>query len=137
MLEPTVALRKALGDHLAADPAVAALVDPANIRDGEFRPEELPAILFGPGNVEMRGRANGGHFVARVTLDLHIWAIDDGLDTAQAIGAAVAKRLLSWPNSGNFHVWEFKHTRTVWPRDPNPNYGHGVMSVEAVICWKI
>lgn len=136
MLEPTVAFRKALADHLVADPEVTALVDPDNIRAGDFRPEELPAMHFSAGDVEMRGRA-GSHFVARITMDLHIWALEPGLDTAQTIGAAVTKRLMSWPNSPNFQVWDFKHTRTVWPRDPDPTYGHGVLSVEAVICWKI
>jgi hypothetical protein len=137
VIEPSIAFREALGAHLASDPAVIALVDPENIRAGDFSPDELPAVLFGVGNVEMLGRANAGHFVARVFMDLHIWALEDGSDRAQEIGAAVARRLTSWPTSDDFNVWEFKHTRTVWPRDPNPEFGHGVMSVEAVIVWEI
>ena len=139
MIEPSIALRTALGDHLASDAAVTALVDPDNIRAGDFRPDELPAVLFGPGNVVMRGRASGDQFVATVFMDLHIWALapEDGAPVAQEIGAAVARRLMSWPADGDIQFEAFKHTRTVWPRDPNPDFGHGVMSVEAVIRWSI
>lgn len=137
MIEPTIALREAVGDHLASDPAVIALVDPKHIRAGDFSPDELPAILFGAGNVMMHGRASGRQFVATVFMDLHIWALEDGLDRAQTISAAVARRLMDWPAGVGFEIDAFRHTRTVWPRDPNPEFGHGVLSVEAVIRWSI
>lgn len=137
MIEPSIAFRKAIGDHLAADPAIIALVDPENIRAGDFSPDELPAILFGAGNVMMHGRASGEQFVATVFMDLHIWALDPGLDRAQEIGAAVARRLMDWPASVGFAFDEFRHTRTVWPRDPDKQFGHGVLSVEAVIRWSL
>ncbi len=137
VIEPTIAFREALGAHLASDLAVAALVDPENIRAGDFAPDELPAILFGAGNVMMHGRASGAQFVATVFMDLHIWALEPGLDTAQTIGATVARRLMDWPSCDGFSLDQFKHTRTVWPRDPNPDYGHGVLSVEAVVRWSI
>ncbi|MDR6831338.1 hypothetical protein J2W99_005091 [Bosea robiniae] len=137
MIEPTIAFRKAVVDHLASDPAVSALVDPENIRAGDFRPDELPAILLGSGNVVMHGRASGAQFVATVFMDLHIWALEPGLDGAQIVGAAVARRLMDWPADGVIQFDAFRHTRTVWPRDPDPHFGHGVMSVEAVIRWSI
>jgi hypothetical protein len=137
MIEPSVALRMALGDHLARDAAVTALVDPENIRSGEFRPDELPAILFGPGTIVMHGRASRAQYVASVSMDLHVWAIEDGLDRAQTIGAAVARRLMDWPAGVGIAIDEFRHTRTVWPRDPNPQFGHGVLTVETVVRWSI
>lgn len=137
MIEPTIAFREALGAHLASDPAVIALVDPENIRAGDMRPEELPAVLFGSGNVMMHGRASGAQFVATVFLDLHIWALEPGLDTAQTIGAAVARRLMDRPAGVGFEIDAFRHTRTVWPHDPDKQFGHGVLSVEAVIRWSI
>jgi len=137
VIEPTIAFREALGAHLAADPAVIALVDPENIRAGDFRPNELPAILFGAVTTQMHGRASGAQFVATVFIDLHIWALEPGLDTAQTIGATVARRLMDWPADGVIQFDTFRHTRTVWPRDPDPQFGHGVMSVEAVIRWSI
>lgn len=137
VIEPMIALREAIGDHLASDPAVTALVDPENIRAGDFRPDELPAILFGAGNVMMHGRASGRQFVATVLMDLHIWAVEDGLDRAQTIGAAVARRLMDWPAGVGFEIDTFRHTRTVWPRDPDPQFGHGVLSVEADLRWSL
>lgn len=137
MIDPSLALQTALRAHLIADPAVTALVDPASVRDGATRPDELPAILFGAGNVMMHGRASGSQFVATVFLDLHVWAIEDGLDRARHIGAAVARALMDWPAGDGFALDDFKHTRTVWPRDPDPKFGHGVLSIEAVIRWSI
>lgn len=137
VIEPTIAFRKAIGDHLASDPAVSALVDAENIRAGDFRPDELPAVLFGAVTTLMHGRASGRQFVASVNVDLHIWAVEDGLDRAQTIGAAAARRLMDWPADGAIQFDAFRHTRTVWPRDPNPQFGHGVMSVEAVIRWSL
>lgn len=137
VIEPSTAFREALGAHLASDPAVTALVDPENIRAGDFRPDELPAILFGAGNTLPHGRASGRQFVATVFMDLHIWAVEDGLDRAQSIGAAVARRLMDWPADGDIQFDGFRHTRTVWPRDPDPKFGHGVISVEADIRWSL
>ena len=44
MIDPALALQTALRAHLMADLAVVALVDPANIRDGLMRPDDLPAL---------------------------------------------------------------------------------------------
>jgi hypothetical protein len=138
MLEPTLALQTALRELLTADPAISALVSADSIRSGDMRPDELPAILFGNGTTQMLGYGSGRQFHARVFMDLHIWAIEDGLDRAKTIGAAVAKALLEGPDDGeDFTIAEFDHTRTVWPRDPDPKFGHGVLSVEAVITWKL
>lgn len=137
MIEPTLALQTAIRSALVSSPAVTALVDPANIRAGSSRPENLPAIMIPNGTTVMHGRAANGQYVASVFLDLHMWAIEDGLDRAKAIGAAVAQTLIDWPDGIGFAFDDFKHTRTVWPRDPKPEYGHGVLSVEAVIRWSI
>jgi hypothetical protein len=53
VISPTIAFREAIGEHLASDPAVITLVDPENIRAGDFRPDELPAILFGAVTTQM------------------------------------------------------------------------------------
>lgn len=137
VIDPALALQTALRSHLIAAPAVTALVEPASVRDGAMRPDELPAILFGAGNVIMHGRASGSQFVATVFLDLHVWAIEDGLDRAKTIGAAVALTLMDWPAGDGFAFDAFKHTRTIWPRDPKPEFGHGVLSIEAVVRWSI
>lgn len=137
MIDPVLAFQTAIRAHLVTSPAVVVLVDPGHIRAGSSRPENLPAIMIPNGSTVMHGRAAGGQFVASVFLDLHIWAVEDGLDRAKIIGAAVAHRLMTWPAGVGFEFDDFQHTRTVWPRDPDPTYGHGVLSVEAVIRWSI
>lgn len=137
MIDPTLALQTALRAHLIADPAIIALVPADHIRSGSTRPDKLPTIVIGDGRNIMHGRAGGGQFVAGVWLDLHVWAQEDGHDRAKTIGAAVARRLINWPATSDFELDEFKHIRTVWPRDPDPDYGHGVLSVEAVIRWRL
>ncbi len=52
MREPSLALQATIGNALAADPAVTAIVDPANIRGGSMRPENFPCILMGNGHTE-------------------------------------------------------------------------------------
>ena len=136
MIEPTLALQTALHDHLVSAPAVVALVDPINIRVGSSRPENMPGIRIANGIAMMRGHASGRQYVATVLLDLHLWAVDDGFDHVKTIGAAVAHRLMKWPDAADFDLVRFEHTRTAWPRDPDPSFGHGVMSVEADIQWK-
>lgn len=137
MIDPSLALQTALRSHLIAVPEITDHVPADHVRAGMTRPDKLPAIIIADGSTVMNGRAAGGQFVATVFIDLHIWAIEDGLDRARTIGAAVAKSLIDWPDGDGFEFCDFKHTRTVWPRDPDPNYGHGVLSIEAAIQWVI
>lgn len=138
MIDPCFALQAAIHDHLVSDPAISALVDPISIRTGSTRPDKLPSIIIGEGRTIMHGRASGGQFVAGVFLGIHIWALQDGAATAKTIGAAVARRLMDWPATSGFELDDFKHVRTDWPRDPEgPEYGHGVLSIDAVVRWKL
>lgn len=137
MIEPTIALQTAIRAALVSSPAVTALVDPDHIRADSSRPENLPAIMMANATTVMHGRASGGQYVATVFLDLHVWALEDGADMAKTIGAAVARVLMDWPAAAGFSFDAFRHTRTVWPRDPDPQFGHGVLSVEAVMRWSI
>ena len=137
MIEPSVALQTAIRSALVASFDVISLVEPDHIRAGSSRPENLPAIMISNAETIMHGHASGGQYVASVSLDLHIWAMEDGLDRAKTIGAAVARTLMDWPQANGFTLVDFKHTRTVWPRDPDPQYGHGVFNIEAAIQWKL
>lgn len=136
MIDPALATRTAIRAHLITDPAVTALVTEDHIRAGSTRPANFPTLIITDGTVTMHGRAAGGQFVASVFGDIHIWT-DDGLDSAQQIGAAVARRLMDWPAPAGISFDEFRHQRTVWPRDPDPDLGHGVMFIEAVARWSI
>lgn len=139
MIEPTLALQATIGNALAADPAVTAIVHPANIRGGSLRPEDFPCILMGGGHAEFLGHASGSQYVARVSFNLHIWALEDGADTAKGIGFAVMNALKEAPAADGFHIDDFALPSVVWMRDPDPkqSYCHGVMVVEAVIRWSV
>lgn len=137
MIEPTLALQATIGNALAADPAVTAIVEPANIRGGSLRPDAFPCILMGNGHTEFLGHASGSQYVARVSFDLHIWALEDGADTAKTIGFVVMNALKQAPAGGSFDIDDFALPSVVWMRDPDPkqSYCHGVMIVEAVMRW--
>ncbi|MGR9434784.1 DUF3168 domain-containing protein [Rhizobium leguminosarum] len=139
MIEPSLALQATIGNALAADAAVTALVDPDNIRGGSMRPEDFPCILMGGGHTEFLGHASGSQYVARVSCDLHVWALEDGADTAKAVGFAVMNALKEAPAAEGFSIDEFALPSVAWMRDPDPkqSYCHGVMTVEAVMRWSV
>lgn len=139
MIEPTLALQTAIGDALVASPAVTALVDPAHIRGGSTRPDNLPAIIMSGGQTIFLGNASGAQYLARVFLDLHIWAVEDGADTAKAIGFAVSNVLKEAPDAAGFSFDEFGLPAIRWMRDPEPekSFTHGVLTVEAVMRWSV
>jgi hypothetical protein len=139
MIDPALALQKAVRAHLISDTAITDLVPADHVRAGSTRPDKLPAIMISNATTMMHGHAAGSQYVATVFLDLHLWALEDGLDTVQAIGAAVAHRLISWPATAasDFELDAFKHQRTIYPRDPDPQYGHGVVFIEATVRWRL
>jgi len=139
VIEPTLALQTAIRSALIAAPAVTALVDPDRIRGGSTRPGTVPAIIMSGGRTIFLGNASGAQYLARVFLDLHIWAVEDGADTAQAIGFAVSNVLKEAPDAAGFSFDEFGLPAIRWMRDPEPAvaYTHGVFTVEAVMRWSI
>ncbi|MBE7183437.1 MAG: DUF3168 domain-containing protein [Methylobacterium mesophilicum] len=137
MIEPSLAVQTAIRAHLIPNQALSAHVPAQHIRAGSTRPDKLPSVIIADGQTEFLGRAAGGQYVARVYLDLHFWAVEDGLDTVKTIGGIVAEALRDAPNGDEIAFDEWQLTRLVWPRDPDPKYGHGVLSVEAAIRWAV
>jgi hypothetical protein len=139
MIEPTVALRTAIRSALIASPAVTGLVPPEHIRAGSTRPEHFPMIILSDGQTIFLGNASGSQYLARVFVDLHIWAVEDGVDTAKAIGFAVMNTLKEAPAASGFAIDNFGLPAVHWMRDPDPatSYTHGVIGIEAVIRWSI
>jgi len=139
MIEPSLALQAAIGNALAADPAVTALVEPVRIRGGQMRPDHFPCILMGNGQTVFLGNASGGQYVARAYVDVHVWAEEDGADMAKAIGFAVMNVLQVAPVTTSFAIDAFEPPAIRWMRDPDPakSYCHGVMTVEAVMRWSV
>jgi hypothetical protein len=138
MLEPTLAFQAAVRAALLAAPDVLAIVPADHIRAGSTRPDKMPCIILAGAQTEYLGRAAGSWHVARVFLDAHIWAIEDGADAAKAIGMAALAALIDAPQTDDFAVDDYAKPQTVWLRDPQPEraYTHGVMTLEAVIRWR-
>jgi hypothetical protein len=140
MIEPSVAFQTAVRQHLIADTTVTALVQPANVRAGSTRPDKQPCIILAGASTQYLGRAAGDQHMARVSLDLHIWAIEDGADTAKAIGFAVCRSIAAMlDEQDGFAIDELDQPRMIWLRDPQPElaYTHGVLDLEAVIRWRM
>ena len=137
MLEPTVALATAIRSRLISTSTVTDLVAADQIRAGSMRPDKLPAVLMANGQTIFLGNAAGSQLLARVFLDLHVWAIGDGAETAQAIGYAVLNALRTAPGSLDFVIDDYTLPAVRWMRDPDPqqHLTHGVLTVEAVMRW--
>ena len=136
--EPSLEFQTAIRAKLIASPAVTALVRPELIRAGWHRPDGQPCVILSGAQTEYLGQASGSQHVARVHLDLHIWALEDGPDTAKAIGWQITQALIGFTGTAELHVDDMQQPRVTWLRDVQPelSMSHGVMSLEAVIRWQ-
>lgn len=137
MIEPTLALQTAIRTALVGNSAVTALVPADHIRAGSTRPDKLPCIMMSDGNTTLHGHDYTAQRTAWVYLDLHIWTLDDGQDAAKEIAGAVTTALDKPMTIDGGDCDHFRVTASRFPRDPTPGYGHGVLSVEALIRWII
>lgn len=135
MIEPTLALQTAIRTALVGNSAVTALVPADHIRAGSTRPDKLPCIMMSDGNTTLHGHDYTAQRTAWVYLDLHIWTLDDGQDAAKEIAGAVTAALEKPMTIDGGDCDHFRVTASRFPRDPTPGYGHGVLSVEALIRW--
>lgn len=137
MLEPTLALQTAIRTALVNAPGVVALVPADHIRSGSTRPDKTPCIIMSDGNTTLHGHDYTAQRTAWVYLDLHIWTLDDGQDAAKEIAGAVTVALDRPLTIEGGECDHFRVTASRFPRDPNPAYGHGVLSVEALVRWVV
>jgi len=140
MIDPALALQTAIRETLIASPAVAALVPANHVRAGAIRPDRLPSVILADARTEYLGAAAGSQRLARVFLTLHVWASEDAQDTARQIGAAVHHAIEFGPkDAAGIEVDEWFRPSVVWIRDPQPEIAntHGVMSIEAVVRWRV
>lgn len=137
MIEPTLALQTAIRAALIAAPAVTALVSADNIRSGSTRPDKTPCIIMANSTTALHGHDYTAQRAAWVNLDLHVWTLDAGEDAAKEIAFAVSNALDRRVTITGGYCDHFEVTGAVYPRDPDPAYGHGVLSVEALIRWII
>jgi hypothetical protein len=138
MIEPVLALQTAIRTRLLNKPEVTALVPADYIRAGSTRPDKTACITMSDGNTTLHGNDYTSQSAAWVYLDLHIWTLNAGQDAAKEITGTVAAALSKYnlPIDGGY-CDHFEVTGTRFPRDPDPAYGHGVLSVEALIRWVV
>lgn len=129
--EPSLALQTAIRGRLIASPAVLALVPADHIRDGSTRPEKFPTVIIGDGQTVLEGYYPGRRNVT-VYLDLHVWALEDGLAAVKGIAHAVSEALATALDVPGYQLSDGLHnTGTRYMRDPSEKHGHAVLSLSA------
>jgi hypothetical protein len=137
MIEPTLALQTAIRAQLLDTPAVLALVPEHHIRAGSTRPGDMPEIIMSNGQTELHGHDYTSQRAAWVYLDLHIWTLNEGEQKAKEIAFAVSQALDKTMSIEGGYCDHFQITGSIFPRDPDPAYGHGVLNVEALVRWTV
>ncbi len=141
MIAPDLSFQTAIRTQLVHSAPLSLFVPETSIRAGYTRPDRFPCILLASPQTINLGRASGGYYLTRVFLDLHVWAIDDGADTAQKIGGVVAQALWDAPDLHDvIHLpEEYERPSFRFMRDPDPEkaYCHGVGTVSGVVQWKV
>jgi hypothetical protein len=136
MIEPVLALQTAIRTRLIGKQTVTDLVPANHIRSGSTRPDKTPCIVMSNGSTALHGHDYSSQRTAWVYIDLHIWTLDAGPDAAKEIAGividALDKRNVTIEGGYCDH---FRVTASRFPRDPDPSYGHGVLSVEALVRW--
>lgn len=135
---PSLALQGAVRQRLLSDPVIGLLVEPRNVRSGDMRPTDFPAVIISPTRTEILGRAAAGQIVAEVQLMLHIWCINDGTQTGENIAASAFTALLDAPEAEGFEVDSWDRPSVVWV-DQAASVGgasHGAIALRATIRWR-
>lgn len=137
MIDPVTALQTTVRKALISDADVLALVNADNIRSGSTIPANFPSVILANPQTVNLGRAAGGQYLTRVFLDLHIWAEDQGANTATHIGALLTNALWDCPTGSGLMIQEYTRPDFAYQRDPDPDraYCHGVGTLEAVVMW--
>jgi hypothetical protein len=130
--DPSLALQKLLRGRLAAATAVTALVTATSIEDRSGVPETFPCILIGDGFTDHADNYDSFH--ERTFADIHLWTEELGLARCKAIAAAVRDALRTGPWSVDGHTCvHLTVARSRFLRDPDGSYGHGVLTIEAIL----
>ncbi|MCT4332627.1 DUF3168 domain-containing protein [Paracoccus sp. YLB-12] len=135
---PSLALQGAVRQRLLSDPVISLLVAPRNIRAGDMRPTDFPAIVLSPTRTEILGRAAAGQIVAEVQAMLHVWVINDGSETGENIAASAFTALLDAPEAEGFEIDRWERPSLVWV-DQAASVGgasHGAIALRATIRWR-
>lgn len=138
MTDPIIKFQTAIRLQLLDTGPVTDLVEPVHIRSGPTRPDRFPSIILASPQSINLGRDASGAFLTKVSIDLHIWAIEDGAELAQVIGGRVATALWDDPLCHTSDVSDYERPSFRFMRDPDPerSYRHGVATVTGVVRWR-
>lgn len=131
--DPSLMLQAAVRRRLIAFPDLTALVPPSAIFDRMRRPEAQASIVMGDGQTVPEDSYLARN-VVRVFLDLHVWVKADALEPVKDIVGGIAAALKgSAPvlDAGRCADFRFAHARFL--RDPGNEWGHGIVTVEALV----
>lgn len=131
--DPSLMLQTAVRDRLIAFPGLTALVPPSAIHDAWRRPEALASIMMGEGQTVLDDRFIARN-VIRVFLDLHAWTKGAATAPAKAVTGAIGAALAGpAPTLDAGRCIDFCITHTRHLRDPGNEWGHSVVTVEALV----
>lgn len=130
-MEPTLDLQTTIRSRLINDAAVTALVPAGAILDRHTRPELDRLITIGEGQHFAADSYNSFH--ERVFLTVHVWVRADDFAMCKAIADAVRRALRGTPWHASGHVVHGATISTRFLRDPEGEYAHGVVSIDAVL----
>lgn len=134
---PTLALQEAIRARLLSDPIIPLHVEPACIRAASVRPQQLPSIHLSGLRTEILGRASGGQIVAETRIMAHLWAVQDGSGTAEAIATAIMMALLDAPPAADFAFDAWDRPALVWTDQPAlDGAAHAAIALRAQIRWR-
>ncbi len=131
MVEASLDVQKAIRDKLVDSDVITSLVPATSILDANGRPEQMPCIRIGAGQVlQDEGIArNRWH----VYLDLHIFAQEPGLQTVKTVAGAIARVVnasklftLDSHYCGDAYIGSARYMR-----DPDGIHSHAVVTIEA------
>nr|WP_321457429.1 DUF3168 domain-containing protein [uncultured Cohaesibacter sp.] len=138
MFEPVIALQAAMRSALVNSPDVLLLVDADSIRAGSTRPDTTPCIIMSGGTTELNGHDYRAQRNAWVNMDLHVWTFGKGQAMAHDIIGAIMHALDNQDlQVDGGYCDHFRTVTTHFIRDPDPDYGHAILKVEAFIRWMI
>lgn len=132
MIEASLTVQTAIRSRLIASPLVTALVPAASIFDRHSRPEKFPCIIVGDGQTVLEATTYSRRHV-RVFADVHIWTRETGLEAVKTITGHAQRALTGKPALDGVSVVEWRVTGARFLRDPAGEYGHAVLSLEALI----
>ena len=134
MTDPSLALQKAIRARLIGSSSVTDLVPADHVFDGATRPEAFPSIIIGDGQTVLEGDHYRAWRNTTVYADIHIWALESGLELVKAIAGAVWNAIGTSLDVPGFLLTDGVHvTGARYMRDPSQKQGHAIVSLSALM----